>query len=357
MLLAPPDSFDGFISEFIDRYVVPSFPAPEVLFTWAQAVLEYHAAADPICIVRGTRKGELRRIGAYRIVESDNAPGIWCYLRALDRTFNAQDLAAAIETGTVPVLAMLKGEAKRDWSWNYSKQALSPKDSAQLWDRRLKHCHILPARQEPGLTPPQRAMRNIAPINHFVFPNLKHYAMSRIGWSEARPHADLGESERVISWVQHRLAQHLGSSIGKIYKVFLDAAGGNSLLPLPLDGRIQIQMNQVRPNTELEPPSSPRLLIPNSGTPRTWTMNSNLDYYVKTNESQSVIDLNLRYKNTDGREDGMGRYILDLATLAERGIVTRRGNVYDIKVLKDRGQFWIGIRQSPRLLLSDFSVR
>src|SRR5688572_24749398 len=120
MLSPAPDFFEGRISELVEMVVAPSFPAADALVAWTEALLSYYGSADPICIVRGLRKGELYRHGTLRVVHSDNAPGIWTFLRAIDGTFQVENLERALEGGEVPVLKMLVGPSNRNWEWNYA---------------------------------------------------------------------------------------------------------------------------------------------------------------------------------------------------------------------------------------------
>jgi hypothetical protein len=87
---------------------------------------------------------------------------------------------------------------------------------------------------------------------------------------------------------------------------------------------------------------------------RRWTMNSNLDYYVRTNETATVVELELSYKRRDGRTERAGSFHLDLPALERRGLVTRRGDVYDIKICRDSQGYWLGVRESDRAPLADF---
>jgi hypothetical protein len=90
-------------------------------------------------------------------------------------------------------------------------------------------------------------------------------------------------------------------------------------------------------------------------TRRAWTMNSNFDYYVKTNEAARFLDLALSYRHTDGRIEPVGSYMLDLDSLVERGVVTRRRSVHDIRLDRAGGRFWIGVRSVGRVLLAEFA--
>lgn len=91
-------------------------------------------------------------------------------------------------------------------------------------------------------------------------------------------------------------------------------------------------------------------------TDRRWTMNSNLDYYVKTNEPERVLRLALSYKRPDGRVESVGTFVLDLPKLERRGLVTQSGDVFDIRVFRDGGRFWLGVRAADRAALFEFQA-
>lgn len=370
-----PDEYEGSVSDFVDRYVVPAFPSAGALLAWTEALLEYYARPRPVYLVRGRRKGELVERAGQRIVETDNAPGIWCYLRAVDGEFRADRLADALEAGDVPVLAMLQGAGTRDWDWNYSRRALPPQDKNALWDRRLKHCHILAVAERDAADLRQRSLRNLSPMNHFVFPNgNKHFSTVRIGWTEVPAALDLGESPRVLAWVALRLREFVGSEGSRTFDRFRSAAGAGPVARPP-DGRIRITRKvgvptTIRPLRDPTPkPADSAARRPTSatagsiaarpdrskgGTIRNWTMNSNLDYYVKTGETAQVVSLSLSYRRPDGRIEAVGAYVLDLLALAQRGLCTQRGSVYDLKVTRSGGRFYLGVRTAPRAPLDEF---
>ena len=389
-MLQPPSRYEGSLTDYIDAYVLPNLPAPERIVAWIEAVVSYYDRPDPICIVRGPRRGELSRRSGKRIVEGDNSPGIWCFVRAMDGGFDPVNLPAAIEEGRIPVLAALKGKDKRDWKWNYATKALARRDSCQLWDLKLKHCHMLPVRGAAALTAQQIATRNICPANHFPFPNgwgSRHFHMERLGWSEDAP-SDLGESPTVIALVQQRARERLGSN-AHAYDRFLLAAGGAPLpSKAPVDRRIRIERtrahttnSQSHTATKRSAPAtsrgvkrtvrvrsgSPRTLRAASqstsrppsrasGQPRRWTLNANHGYYVKTGERAQVVDLSLSYKDASGAITPVGRFRLDLPSLVDRDLVTQRGEVFDIKIVRECGRYFLGVRVSPRVPLADFAV-
>lgn len=375
-----PDEWEGPLSEYIDTFVVPNLPSGERLAAWISAVLAHHAGPDPIFLVRGPRKGSLARELGSRVAHTDNSPGIWCWLRALDGDFDPKELGAAIEQGTVPVLAALKGRDKRDWDWDYAKKALAKRDSGRFWNRDLKHCHIHGLKASAGTTLKQRAIRNICPANHFPFPNGhdgSKFITERIGWHDGGPR-DLGESDRVIGWVQHRIRSRLGADVG-LHDRFLAVIGAPAAPTAPPpDGQIRVARaartrgtarpqprheaslagDRAAPQRVSASPSRP-VAPARAGvaTARRWTLNAKHGYYVKTGESADLIEVALAYRDARGAVSDVGRFRLDLGELATRGVVTRRGDVFDIKVTREpSGRFVLGVRQSPSLPLDRFRV-
>ena len=91
----PPSEYEGSISRFVDQYVVPNLPSPDALIAWTQALLDYYDRPNPICVVRGRpgNRGAPRK-GHHDVtlVDSDNSPGRWTYLRALDVDGRGQPL-------------------------------------------------------------------------------------------------------------------------------------------------------------------------------------------------------------------------------------------------------------------------
>ena len=92
---------------------------------------------------------------------------------------------------------------------------------------------------------------------------------------------------------------------------------------------------------------------------RRWTMNSNLDYYVRTGETEPRILLNLKYKERSGAVTSVGTFRLDLVELATKGVVTSRtaagGEVFDVKIVKRRGSFWLQVREGASVPLERFA--
>ena len=225
MIKAPPESYRGSIADFVDAFVVPNLPPADVLLAWTTELLAYHALQDAVCIVRGRagNRGAPRRSGTLTIVESDNSPGRWCYLRALDGGVLADRAPAVLRDGELPVLYAASREERENWSYG---QAMKSGDKQLFSVPRLKHCHIEDALNDAPDDPRVRALRNLCPINHFLWPMPKHFTMRRVGWSEPSMRSDLGESRTVISHVQTRLAEYLGPAAREVYKRYLDAVGG-----------------------------------------------------------------------------------------------------------------------------------
>lgn len=374
MIIAPPNHFEGSLVEYIDEYVVPNLAPADRLGKWIRAVLDYYSADDPIFIVRGPRKGELARHGGLRIAHSDNSPGIWCFVRALDGRFDPSDLPEAIESGQIPVLAALVGRDKRDWDWNYSTKALSSADSAPLWDVSLKHCHLLPVKKAPGVSSRQRAIRNICPANHFAFPNgwgRRHFVTERVGWSESAPE-DLGESPLVIAWVRSRIEERLRATHARTYQRFLRVAGGGVDQARLVDRRIRIERvgaqsapthaRNIGPPTvrsSAAAPAAPKvrpLRAPGPAVHRRWTLNLRHGYYVKTGETATVVELDLSVKDHRGAVSAVGRFILDLPQLVTEGVATERHGLYDVRIVHDRGRYYLGVRSTTRVPLDDYAV-
>ena len=92
---------------------------------------------------------------------------------------------------------------------------------------------------------------------------------------------------------------------------------------------------------------------------RRWTMNSNLDYYVRTGETEPKILLKLGYKGKSGSVSNVGTFRLDLVSLAAKGVVTSRmtpdGEVFDIKIVKRRGSYWLQVREGTSVPLERFA--
>jgi hypothetical protein len=230
---------------------------------------------------------------------------------------------------------------------------------------QIKHCHILPT-GTPGLSPRQRFLRNLCPLNHFLFPSPKRFSMSRIGWSERRNVVDLGESETVIGWIQQRLIQELGNQ-GGMYDRFLRLAGGTRSSVTSSDLRIQIRH---RGNSERPEPISVGMQPTSSGgdskTPKTpfkycWTLNAEHGFYVQTSVKHEVIALSLRYRTLAGMINVIGEFLLDLAKLSAIGVVSARRVhdevVYRVRIVREHdGTFWLRVRNDVSLDLRMFAV-
>ncbi len=91
---------------------------------------------------------------------------------------------------------------------------------------------------------------------------------------------------------------------------------------------------------------------------RRWTLNSNLDYYVATNQTDPDVLLHLCYKAPSGAVEDVGEYKLDLDALTDKGVVTRRetpgGIVYDVKIVHRRDRYALQVRKGRSIPLDRF---
>jgi hypothetical protein len=222
VLLAPPDQFDGTVADFVDEYVLANAPDPIALAAATESLLDYFSKADSILLLRGVPRGHLHTADKRRVVYCDNAPAIWCYLRCFRQDPTPDALPRAIDHGDVAILMAATRDEKQ--KWNFGK-AMSTRDKQFIWKARLKLCHVFPV-AEAGLTRVQQTVRNICPINHFLFPSPKRFSMLRVGWSEPHSKKDLGESAEVIAVIFDRVVNRLGSSAGQqLVRTFREAAG------------------------------------------------------------------------------------------------------------------------------------
>jgi hypothetical protein len=92
---------------------------------------------------------------------------------------------------------------------------------------------------------------------------------------------------------------------------------------------------------------------------RRWTMNCNLDYYVRTGETEPKILLRLAYKERSGAVTNVGTFRLDLVALAQEDVVTSRladgREVFDIKIVRRGGTYRLQVREGASLPLSRFA--
>lgn len=239
MIKPPPDHFEGTITSFVDAYVVPNFPPAAALIAWTEALLDYHRRDDAICVVRGTSaRGSRARRGGVTVVQSDNSPGRWVHLRAMDGTVKPSEIARLLDTGDIPVLYAARDDERARWT--YGKR-MPGRDKAAHANPRLKHCHIAAALDGAPDDPRALALRNLCPVNHFLFPSPKHFIHRRDGWTEGgRGAADLGESPRVIAVVRSRMEAHLGRAGARVLAAFDEAVGSAPRARLD-DARIVIQ--------------------------------------------------------------------------------------------------------------------
>jgi hypothetical protein len=99
----------------------------------------------------------------------------------------------------------------------------------------------------------------------------------------------------------------------------------------------------------------------NSMKDRRWNLNEEHGYLLKTNLPESRIDLRLGLKKLTGNREEVGRYLLDLESLAQSGFVTRRvvGNnrVFDLRINRDtNGEYTLELESGPKAPLDDFRV-
>lgn len=242
----PPDRFRGTISEFVDEHVAPNFPPADTLLSWTEALLEYYDRPDAVHIIRGRAggRGRPRAEAGPTVVEGDNSPGRWCYLRALDGTVRASEgeLDSALDGGNLAILYAASKKEQEHWTYG---NAMGSRDKKAFSAPQLKHCHIESALADAPPKPRVQALRNLCPVNHFLFRMPTKFAMKRVGWSEPRNPRDLGESEAVIAFVQHRLLEHLDASGRRVYRLFLDAVAGR-IRELPEDRVVEIERKGTR---------------------------------------------------------------------------------------------------------------
>jgi len=353
VLVSPPNSFEGRLSTFLDRFVAPNFPPANQLVAWTQALLAYHAdSAEPVCVVRGQQRGLLRKDAGERVVDSDNSPGIWAYLRCRDGAVSPLELKAVLDGGEPPLAMAISREERLAWNYGCS---LSRTDASALWDHHLKHCHIFPARPRvEHLTPRQRALRNVCPLNHLLFPMPTVFEMQGDGIGVV----DLGENNVVIGWVLHRLIDHLAGRRDILYE-FARLVRGLIPARLPHDPVIQIH-KKSQPSAGPDPPTVMRTSNPPgikpTGTMRRWTLNARHGFYVSTGITDTAIDVALSYKRLDDSVEAVGNFQLDLEALTVGGVVKRRNvnerTVYDVRIVRDDdGSYWLTVRSGTRLPL------
>ncbi len=94
---------------------------------------------------------------------------------------------------------------------------------------------------------------------------------------------------------------------------------------------------------------------------RRWNLNEAEGRYAATNLTDAVIDLELGLKRVDGRREALGRYVLDLLSLAEPGYVTHRlvgsVSVFDVQIYREpNGVLLLGVRRGHTTKLERFRV-
>ena len=88
---------------------------------------------------------------------------------------------------------------------------------------------------------------------------------------------------------------------------------------------------------------------------RRWTPNERHGYYVATGLREPTIDLELRLKQLDGQVPQLGRYHVDLDSLVQKRVVTRRPAaggpdvVFDVRIIREpNGDLSLTVRSDAR---------
>lgn len=94
---------------------------------------------------------------------------------------------------------------------------------------------------------------------------------------------------------------------------------------------------------------------------RRWNLNERDGRYLRTNIIEPVVNLNFGLKHLDGTTTPVGRFRLDLESLAQQKIVTRRevhGNrVFDVQIyLRGSGSFELSVSKGNSVPLSLFQT-
>lgn len=129
-------------------------------------------------------------------------------------------------------------------------------------------------------------------------------------------------------------------------------------LQLTIPGRIRSQVLRAREEWEARQPST---------TTRgahvrqsRWNLNENEGRYAATNIVDSVIELDLGLKRTDGTREPVGRFNLPLDELADDGFVTRRvvdgHRVFDVQIYREDGGYALGVRQGQTTPLAPYAM-
>lgn len=364
-LMAAPNEFRGTIGEMVEDFVMPNLPPLSRLVECTEAFLRYALEdSDPIHIVRGPDKGHLQRIDGSLVVDSDNATPIWSFLRCLDRSTDPCEVLTFIRDASIPILMALS--AKKRSYWDYGRE-MSQGEKDRLWTLNLKHCHILPL-GAPGLSLRHRFLRNICPLNHFLFPSPKKFHMQRIDWSESNV-PDLGESTTVIGLIQQRVLELLRKQGGAAtYDRFLDLTGGTILAAPSPDLRIQLRRrdNSVSPSRTSGGPYQTNSVVSDSAAPNDsaqchWTLNEEHGFYARTKVRDRVVHLFLCCQSLAGETTLVGEYVLDLPSLSELGVVSRRWVndefAYRVRIVRERdGSYWLRVKGGVSLALEKLRV-
>ena len=259
---AAPVQYEGSISDFVHRHVVPTMPPPAALASWCEALLTYYEASlNPICIVRGKPRGCVQLVPdgsrPLRMVYSDNSPGIWAYTHCMAADVDATDLRWRLDRGRLPVFFALDVDERPGQDYG----VVLPAREREIWQQGWKLCHMLavkPKSRRAKSSPRALSLRNLCPANQFLWPKPRAYEMQRLDWSEAGNVADLGESARVIAWVQNAVYERFDEEGREVYQRFLDAVGG-ALPEQTEDGGIRmVRREEAGPDPQRRTRKAPR---------------------------------------------------------------------------------------------------
>lgn len=94
---------------------------------------------------------------------------------------------------------------------------------------------------------------------------------------------------------------------------------------------------------------------------RRWNLNEQEGRYASTNLVEPVILVDLGLKRVNGDTERIGRFRLDLESLAAQGVVARRkisGNrVFDVQIYRDEhGDYSLGVRRDHTIPLAPHRI-
>ncbi len=91
---------------------------------------------------------------------------------------------------------------------------------------------------------------------------------------------------------------------------------------------------------------------------RRWNLNEAEGRFAQTNIREPVIEVELGLNQTNGPTVPVGRFRLNLVVMAAKGVVTKRGKVYDVQIYRESdGSYTLGVRRSQTTPLEPFRVR